>query len=63
MEKNYLIRRMELLSRARRLVHNPIAKKLGWRVNHARDFAVALLIEVNDHQTASELLDIIERKK
>ena len=40
-----------------------IAKKLGWRVNHARDFAVALLIEVNDHQTASELLDIIERKK
>ena len=23
MEKNYLIRRMELLSRARRLVHNP----------------------------------------
>jgi len=40
-----------------------IAKKLGWRVDHARKFAVALLTEVNDHETASELLDIIERKK
>jgi|TARA_R110002124_G_scaffold178398_1_gene346280 hypothetical protein len=40
-----------------------VAKKIGWRVDRARDFAVALLTEVNDHQTASELLDIIERKK
>jgi len=40
-----------------------IAKKLGWRLDHAREFAVALLTEVNDHEVASELLDIIERKK
>tara|TARA_R110002051_G_scaffold258037_2_gene317077 strand:- start:884 stop:1030 length:147 start_codon:yes stop_codon:yes gene_type:complete len=40
-----------------------IAKKLGWRVDHARDFALVLLTEVNDHEVASELLDVIERKK
>ena len=37
-----------------------IAKKLGWRVDHARQFAVALLTEVNDHDMVSQIMFLIE---
>ena len=37
-----------------------IAKKLVWRVDHARQFAVALLTEVNDHDMVSQIMFLIE---
>ena len=40
-----------------------IAKKLGWRVDHARDFAVSLLTEVNDHDMVSHIMFFIEAEK
>ena len=40
-----------------------IAKKLGWRVDHARQFAVALLTEVNDHDMVSQILFLMEKEE
>lgn len=40
-----------------------IASKLGWRVDKARDFAVNLLTEVNDHTLASAIMTIIEEER
>ena len=37
-----------------------IAKKLGWRIDHAREFAVSLLTEVNDHDMVSQIMFLIE---
>ena len=39
-----------------------IARKLGWRVDKARDFAVSLLTEVNDHTLAAAIMTIIEEE-
>ena len=40
-----------------------IARKLGWRVDKARDFAISLLTEVNDHTLASAIITIIEEER
>ena len=37
-----------------------IAKKLGWRVDYAREFVVSLLTEVNDHDMVSQIMFLIE---
>ena len=40
-----------------------IAKKLGWRIDHAREFAVSLLTEVNDHDMVSQIMFLIESEE
>lgn len=40
-----------------------IASKLGWRVDKARDFAISLLTEVNDHTLAAAIRTIIEEER
>ena len=40
-----------------------IAKKLGWRIDHAREFALSLLTEVNDHDMVSQIMSLIEKEK
>ena len=40
-----------------------IAKKLGWRVDYAREFVVSLLTEVNDHDMVSHIMFFIEAEK
>ena len=40
-----------------------IAKTLGWRIDHAREFAVSLLTEVNDHDMVSQIMFFIEAEK
>ena len=37
-----------------------IAKKLGWRIDHAREFVISLLTEVNDHDMVSQIMFLIE---
>ena len=40
-----------------------IARKLGWQIDKAREFAVSLLTEVNDHTLASAIRTIIEEER
>ena len=40
-----------------------IAKKLGWRIDHAREFVISLLTEVNDHDMVSAIMILIEREE
>ena len=40
-----------------------IAKKLGWQIDKAREFAISLLTEVNDHTLASAIMTIIEEER
>ena len=40
-----------------------IAKKLGGRSDHAREFAVSLLTEVNDHDMVSQIMFLIESEE
>ena len=40
-----------------------IAKKLGWRIDHAREFVISLLTEVNDHDMVSQIMFLIESEE
>ncbi len=40
-----------------------IAKKLGWRIDNAKELALSLQTEINDHDMVSQIKSLIEKEK